>query len=83
MPKKYALGAYMFAQELPPVEGHLTRQFVVTDRHGAPLGVIKWFGRWHEYAFHPDMETIYNPGCMRDLAAFCERITKEHKDAKA
>lgn len=48
-----------------------------TDR----LGVVKWFGRWRGYAFFPKTGTVFEQKCLRAVADFCERITKDHREA--
>lgn len=42
------------------------------------LGTISWFGRWRTYAFDPWPGTTFEKTCLRDIADFCERLTKEH-----
>lgn len=53
---------------------------VQSKSQGAILGYIQWFGRWRCYAFDPLAETVYNAGCLRDIARFCEQATAEHRD---
>ena len=43
------------------------------------LGWVLWFSCWRCYAFEPKMGTTFNAGCLRDIAEFCERVTKEHR----
>ena len=43
------------------------------------LGEVKWFGRWRGYAFFPELYTIYEQKCMREIADFIEAQTKEHR----
>jgi hypothetical protein len=56
--------------------------YVRSVNHGDVLGRVRWFGRWRQYTFHPKELTTFNPGCMRDIADFCEEKTKEHRAAK-
>lgn len=44
------------------------------------LGFIRWYGAWRKYAFVPNTETIFEATCLRDIADFCERQTREHRD---
>jgi hypothetical protein len=37
---------------------------VYATRGSALLGTIKWFGRWRQYAFFPEPDTIFNPECL-------------------
>lgn len=39
-------------------------------RASALLGRIKWFGRWRQYCFFPEGDTIFNRGCLDDIASF-------------
>ena len=43
------------------------------------LGIIKWFARWRKYCFFPITDTVYEQVCLREIADFIERKTKEHK----
>lgn len=51
---------------------------VENDARDDVLGTIGWFGRWRCYAFDPWPYTTYEKTCLRDIADFCERLTKEH-----
>lgn len=46
---------------------------------GEMIGGIKWLSGWRKYAFFPNMETVYEEICLRDIAEFIERVTEEHK----
>lgn len=48
---------------------------------GNTLGEIKWFGRWRAYCFFPAPSTTFNDGCLREIADFSERLTREHRAA--
>ncbi len=52
---------------------------VVAKKDEFLLGEVQWFGRWKRYAFFPFEETLFEATCLRDLAAFCEAKTREHK----
>lgn len=43
---------------------------------GDPLGVIKWFGRWHGYCFFPEGDTVFSQGCMQEIINFIESLKK-------
>lgn len=47
------------------------------------LGQIKWFARWRKYTFQPKPATVYEETCLREIADFCERMTREHKKGRA
>lgn len=40
---------------------------VKSKSQSALLGIIKWFGRWRQYAFFPQMDTTWNPECLDDV----------------
>ena len=44
------------------------------------LGTIGWFGRWRCYSFDPWPGTTFEKTCLRDIADFCERLTREHNE---
>ncbi|MGH7166788.1 MAG: hypothetical protein ACREIS_14810 [Nitrospiraceae bacterium] len=44
---------------------------VTKDDVPFPLGQIRWFGRWHQYAFFPNGNAVFEKTCLRDIAAFC------------
>lgn len=68
-----------------PNDGRKTKVWRVQGKGtGSPhLGVIKWFGRWRQYTFHPAPETVFNPGCLRDIAAFVEAQTQAHRTERS
>lgn len=62
-------------------EGRKTKVWRVrATRDYALLGTIKWFGRWRQYTFFPEPETIFNPDCLREIADRCAALTKRHRD---
>jgi|HubBroStandDraft_6_1064221.scaffolds.fasta_scaffold296960_2 hypothetical protein len=46
------------------------------------LGRVAWFGAWRKYAFFPAPATLYDPECLRDVAAFLEVQTAAHQKGK-
>lgn len=46
---------------------------VLSVSGGYRLGQVKWFGRWRQYTFHPDTETVWNTTCLKDVTAFIEK----------
>jgi hypothetical protein len=50
-------------------EGKTERVTIVSKKHIAILGEIRWFGRWRQYAFFPGANTVWNPECMDDVKA--------------
>ncbi len=47
-----------------------TNVYAVKNRTGVYLGHIKWFGRWRQYCFEPDHDTVYAPECLFDIMEF-------------
>jgi len=39
---------------------------------------IAWETRWRKYSFYP--WPVYEQTCLREIAEFCEKMTKAHKD---
>ena len=53
---------------------------VVSKMHGDRLGIIKWFGRWRQYAFFPESETVYNNECLNTIASFLTELMAQRKE---
>jgi poly-D-alanine transfer protein DltD len=74
------------AKHLKFVEGPSkpkTKTWWVVNKHDdIHLGWIGWFARWRKYAFFPKPETVYEEDCLQDIADFCIRKTKDHKEVK-
>lgn len=43
------------------------------------LGLIKWSGRWRQYVFEPEKDTMWSSGCMKGIVEFLEKINKKHR----
>jgi hypothetical protein len=57
-----------------------TKVWWVVSKYGdSPLGTIAWFSRWRKYSFFPKADTVYEWVCLREIADFCMKQTKEHK----
>jgi hypothetical protein len=46
------------------------------------LGEIKWFGRWRQYAFFPEPNTVFEKQCLKDITNFLEKLMLERKNNK-
>lgn len=55
---------------------------VVTKEHSLSIGQIQWFGKWRKYAFFPLAETVFEPDCLRDIAAFIQAEMDKRKKTK-
>jgi hypothetical protein len=60
-----------------------TKVVAVINRGGGyRLGVIKWYGSWRQYTFHPAPNTVWNVGCLRSVESFIEGLMAEWKNAR-
>jgi hypothetical protein len=61
-----------------------TKVYEVTNRDNFFLGTIQWSGRWRQYVFQPNCteETQWSRGCLRDIAAFIEKLMMEREYTK-
>lgn len=78
---RWAQSQYLqFHDEGPVKPGAKTRKYTVYGRvNKLILGYIKWFPKWRQYTYYPNPDTVYNPGCLDDLAEYCEYLTSAHK----
>lgn len=44
------------------------------------LGIVKWYSAWRRYCFFAGQNTLYDPTCLREIAEFAEKATKDHKE---
>jgi len=49
---------------------------VISKLHSLRLGIIMWFGRWRQYAFFPEPETVFNVECLNDIVSYIEEKKK-------
>ncbi len=47
--------------------------------NGALLGVMSWFGRWRQYAFHPAHGTTFNQGCLAAINAYLASLMEDRR----
>lgn len=72
-----------FRVEATPVDkGRRTARFRVVTLDGALLGYIEWYNSWRCYSFFPQHDTVFEKQCLRDLAAWLERATADHREAR-
>lgn len=55
---------------------------VLAKASGAKLGYVAWFARWRNYCFFPDENLVLDKTCLRDIAAFIEDQSKQHRQRK-
>jgi len=53
--------------------------FVTAIDGGFTVGLIKWYGKWRKYAFFPRENTVFEQVCLRDIADFCDAVTRDHR----
>jgi hypothetical protein len=42
------------------------------------LGEVSWFAHWRRYTFRPVADTVFDAGCLREVAIFCDFETRRH-----
>jgi len=47
---------------------------VLSKERGSSLGIIKWFGRWRQYAFFPEDGTAFNIECLNDIQSYIKDL---------
>jgi hypothetical protein len=58
-----------------------TKTWWVVNRYDdIHLGWVAWFPRWRKYSFFVKPDRVFEQDCLRDIADFVERKTKEHKE---
>lgn len=53
-----------------------TQVYHVESARGGLLGVIGWYGPWRAYCFFPMNGTVWSVGCLNDINAAIDEITK-------
>lgn len=70
---------YLRFERAEHAETGKTQVWLVLSRYGDPLGVIRWFGRWRQYAFHPEPGTVFNPGCLDTITANVRLLMEQRR----
>lgn len=73
------LGEYMVAMRMEDPKRKTQVWIIYAKRNMAVLGQVSWKGSWRQYAFRPSDGSVFNPGCMDDLSAFCRELTAAHR----
>lgn len=61
-----------------------TRVWSVVPKDGMGyLGLVQWYSPWRKYSFFPGPNTLYEPTCLRDIAAFIDEQMAARKTAKS
>ena len=70
---------WILAKERLVEDRKKTREWKIVSRDGHELGEVRWYAPWRCYVFYPYVGRLFEEDCLRDLAAFCEGQTKEHR----
>lgn len=77
------VGKWLRADESPSASGKTSIWRLTPVDATLPIGEVAWYGPWRRYVFRPDPDTVYEQDCLRALADFCERKTREHRERAA
>lgn len=47
---------------------------VWSKRSSDRLGLIKWYGKWRQYAFFPENDTLFNVECLNDIQTYIKGL---------
>ncbi len=72
------MNKYIKFENQRPSDSGKTSIWDVTIQTGGVIGEVRWFGRWRQYSFHPAPLTVFERGCLRTIADFCESSTRAH-----
>ena len=53
--------------------------WVVNKYDDGHIGWVGWYSAWRKYGYFAQPATVYEQICLREIADFCERKTREHK----
>lgn len=60
----------------------LTNVYRVSDGDDAFLGVIRWYSKWKQYVFSPEIGCTFSETFLRDIAREIETLNAEHLGGK-
>jgi hypothetical protein len=73
--------AYMNFRKTEKPRGKVTETWEVTSTaSGCLLGCVLWRTGWRRYVFEPEVNTVFDAVCLRELTDFVEQQTKLHKE---
>ena len=62
----------------------LTERWAVTSMSsGDRLGGVAWYGPWRQYTFDPERGTLFNSGCLAEIAAFLVEMTEAQRKRRS
>lgn len=50
-----------------------SRWYIHRGTVNTELGTIKWYAPWRRYVFIPQAGTLYDAGCLAEIAAFIKQ----------
>lgn len=70
---------------LPVPPSFKTGRWMVVAKDGdIALGEIRWYPQWRKYTFQPGPRgSIFEPTCLRDIAAFIDERMADRKEGRA
>lgn len=72
------MSKYLEFKEIP-YDGKTKKFEVTSTKHDSLLGEIKWFGRWRQYGFFPELDTVWNKDCLKTIQDFLQKLMDERK----
>lgn len=72
-----SIGEYLEVTKEPDRLDRKTSVWTITSKSGSTLGVVWWFGRWRQYCFEPQPDTVFNVSCLDDIARFIQKAMQE------
>jgi len=55
---------------------------VVTKDGTSLLGTVSWYAPWRCYSFQPNSNCVFEHQCLKDIAAFLDKLMYERKVSK-
>ena len=78
----YVQGSYITFIRTGKSDSGKTQVWTVRDQGKETLGYVKWFAPWRSYAFEPEPNMVFEKTCLKEIARFCEELTKEHSQRR-
>ena len=72
------MSRYLDFREVP-FPGKTKKYDVLSQTQGTTLGRIAWFGRWRQYVFIPEPDTVFNGECLGDIRQFLAALMAERR----
>ena len=59
-----------------------TREWdVFSKSQNSFLGMVSWYAPWRQYVFEPEMDSVFNNGCLDAISSFCTEQNTAHRNA--